>query len=119
MNHRDAAIVLCKDIYIDSCMKDGEVLFTKADFDKLLSKYTGIDETGYNESLTLTYTDGKILAVSDEEGVSLELYSLEGSLIGRTRIGEKAVLETSGLPGGIYIAKATCGETTAVRKIAL
>ena len=105
--------------YIDSCMKDGEVLFTKADFDKLLSKYTGIDETGYNESLTLTYTDGKILAVSDDEDVSLELYSLDGSLIGRTRSNDRAVLETSALPGGIYIAKATCGETTAVRKIAL
>lgn len=100
-------------------MKDGEVIFTKADFDRLLSKYTGIDEAGYNESLTVTYSDGSVSAVCDGKEVSLELYSSEGRLICWTRSDDKAVLETSALPCGIYIVKATSGETSAVRKIVM
>lgn len=105
--------------YIDCCMKDGEVLFTKADFDKLLSKHTGIDETGHNEILSIAYSDDTVSAVCDGKDVSLELYSSEGRLIGRTRKSVNATLETSALPGGIYIARAICGENSVVRKIAL
>ncbi len=105
--------------YIDCCMKDGEVLFTKEDFDRLLGKYNGIDKVGPTEPLTLTYSEDAVSAVCDGKEISLELYSLEGKLIGRTRSSDKAVLETSALPGGIYIAKAICGETSAVRKIVL
>lgn len=105
--------------YIDCCMKDGEVLFTKSDFDKLLSKYSGIDKTGYNDFLTVNYTEGSVSAVCDGNDVLLELYSLEGRLISWIRSSEKAVLETSALPDGIYIAKATSGKTSAVRKLVL
>ena len=100
-------------------MKDGEVLFTKADFDKLLSKHTGIDETGHNEILSIAYSDNTVSAVCDGKDVSLELYSSEGRLIGRTRKSVNATLETSALPGGIYIARAICGENSVVHKIAL
>ena len=107
------------EMYIDSCMKDGEVLFTRADFEQLLGKYSGRDKVRPTEPLTLTYSEDAVSAVCDGKEISLELYSLEGKLIGRTRSSDKAVLETSALPGGIYIAKAICGETSAVRKIVL
>lgn len=105
--------------YIDCCMKDGEVLFTKEDFDRLLGKYSGMDEVGPTEPLTLTYSEDAVSAVCDGKEISLELYSLDGRLIARTRNNDRASLETSTLPSGIYIAKAACGETSVVRKIAL
>ncbi len=69
--------------------------------------------------MTLTYSDGTVSAVCESKEVSLELYSLEGRLIGRSRSDDKAVLEASALPCGIYIVKATSGETSAVRKIVM
>ena len=106
--------------YIDCCMKDGEVLFTKEDFDRLLGKYNGIDKVGPTEPLTLTYSEDSVSAVCNDNRVSLELFSLDGRLIARTHSDEgKASLETSELPGGIFIAKAASGESTAVRKIVL
>lgn len=94
-------------------------MFTRADFEQLLGKYSGIDEVVHTDTLTVNYSDGTVSAVCDGKDVSLELYSWEGRLIGRTRSSDKAVLDTSALPGGIYIAKAICGETSAVRKIVL
>lgn len=124
--NRDFAIMINFDYYlgyqgtfVESCMKDGEVIFTKDDFDRLGGKYTGIDKTKDTEDLTLTYSDGSVSAACYGKEVSLELYSLEGRLIGRSRSDDKAVLETSSLPGGIYIVKATSGETSAVGKIIL
>lgn len=105
--------------FMDSCMKDGEVIFTKADFDRLGGEHTGIDKIRHTEDLTVTYSDGMVSAVCADKDVTLELYSLEGRLIGRSRSDDKAVLETSALPCGIYIAKATSGETSTVRKIVL
>lgn len=124
--NRDFAIMINFDYYlgyqgtfVESCMKDGEVIFTKDDFDRLWGKYTGFDKTKDTKDLTLTYSDGSVSAAYNGKEVSLELYSSEGSLVGRSRSNDKAELETSALPGGIYIAKATSGETSAVRKIVL
>ena len=105
--------------FMESCMKDGEVIFTKDDFDRLGGEHTGIDKIRHTEDLTVTYSDGTVSAICGGKEVSLELYSLEGSLIGRSRSDDKAVLETSYLPSGIYIVKATSGETSAVRKIVM
>lgn len=124
--NRDFAIMINFDYYlgyqgtfVESCMKDGEIIFTKDDFDRLWGKYTGFDKTKDTKDLTLTYSDGSVSAAYNGKEVSLELYSSEGSLVGRSRSNDKAELETSALPGGIYIAKATSGETSAVRKIVL
>ena len=102
---------------MESCMKDDEVLFTKSDFDRIRNRHTGVEMSVQSESLTVTYSDGS--AVCNGNEVSMELYSLEGKLIARTRNNDRASLETSTLPSGIYIAKAACGETSVVRKIAL
>ena len=104
---------------MESCMKDDDVLFTKSDFDRIRDRHTGVEMSGQSESLTVTYSDGSVSAVCDGNEVSMELYSLEGKLIARTRNNDRASLETSTLPNGIYIAKAACGETSVVRKIAL
>lgn len=105
--------------FMESCMKDGEVIFTKDDFDRLGGEHTGIDKIRHTEDMTVIYSDGTVSAVCGGKEVSLELYSLEGRMIGRTRSDDKAVLETSTLPCGIYIVKATSGETSAVRKIVM
>ena len=105
--------------FMESCMKDDEVLFTKSDFDRIRNRHTGVEMSVQSESLTVTYSDGSVSAVCNGNEVSMELYSLEGKLIARTRNNDRASLETSTLPSGIYIAKAACGETSVVRKIAL
>ena len=91
----------------------------KSDFDRIRNRHTGVEMSVQSESLTVTYSDGSVSAVCNGNEVSMELYSLEGKLIARTRNNDRASLETSTLPSGIYIAKAACGETSVVRKIAL
>ncbi len=92
--------------FMESCMKDDEVLFTKSDFDRIRNRHTGVEMSVQSESLTVTYSDGSVSAVCNGNEVSMELYSLEGKLIARTRNNDRASLETSTLPSGIYIAKA-------------
>lgn len=106
--------------FLESCSKDGRVLFTRSDFERIKNKHTGIDESNLAESLTVAYSDGSVSAVCDGNQVSLELYSPDGRMIAGTRSDDgRASLETSALPGGIYIAHAACGKHRVVRKIAL
>lgn len=106
--------------FMESCSKDGKVLFTRSDFERIKNKHTGIEVSGMSESPTVLYSDGSVSAVCDGNQVSLELYSPDGRMIARTRSDDgRASLETSALPGGIYIARAACGKNRVVRKIAL
>lgn len=106
--------------FMESCSKDGKVLFTRSDFERIKNKHTGIDVSGMVESLTVSYSDGSVSAVCDGNQVTLELYSLDGRMIAGTQSDDgNASLVTSALPGGIYIAQATCGKCRVVRKIAL
>ena len=106
--------------YIVSYLNEGELLFTHDDFKRLLGEYTGICQTELPQPLAVAYTDGSVSAVCDGNSVSLELYSMDGKLIAGAHGDDgRALLETSSLPGGIYIARAANGETTAARKITL
>lgn len=105
---------------MESCSKDGKVLFTRSDFERIKNKHTGIDESVMSDSLSVSYSDGSVSAVCDVNQVTLELYSLDGRMIAGTQSDDgNASLATSALPGGIYIAQATCGKHRVVRKIAL
>lgn len=106
--------------FLESCSKDGKVLFTRSDFERIKNKHTGIDESVMSNPLSVSYSDGSVSAVCDGNQVSLELYSPDGRMIAGTRSDDgRASLETSALPGGIYIAHAACGKHRVVRKIAL
>lgn len=100
--------IILKNRRISSCYLNGECIFTYQDLEDYMTK-NGVKSTGLSEAEEgrLSY-DGGVLKVSGYSGnVTVDVSSLDGTLLISEKMNGGSAVSTSSLPEGCYIALAS------------
>ena len=86
-----------------------------------ISPLTGTETNATNDELELTFHslgEGGMFRVRSKnlEGINLEVRNITSFLVAQVTGNQNARVEIQNLPAGIYIAKASAGEKSVVKK---